>query len=412
MHRESVQQLVDCAREQRHVFGLLRQGEGRVIITANVEDKMQTVRLPQVERTDKLWDFFEILFEELRCEMFYHKEWKIQISLKNENPFTLGKKRQASESGLDEQQKPASPKKLKGSKLKKAKTEAQTSLKALSTTTTTTTTTATAPLSPQKSPSDLSPKTSPSTSTLASSPSQINQLASLRRVPIYHNAHKIYQAQQIAKAKGTTGASAASSGSSSPPQQLPQNPAVQQQLSLQAVKQPSKGSPTEQQSPRSQPPLLESESEIQPALQSPPLPLLQAEALQLAEDELVEMAPPVDPGRDPNDWGVEETIGQIALLDPTLSVHVEAFRSHEIDGKALLLLTSDMLMKYLGLKLGPALKICNIIDKLKVIITIKGLFKAFINPLFLRAKSTYRLVNDQILWHFQIVQFYYSVCTK
>jgi polycomb protein SCMH1 len=34
-------------------------------------------------------------------------------------------------------------------------------------------------------------------------------------------------------------------------------------------------------------------------------------------------------------------------------------------GKALLLLTSDMMMKYLGLKLGPSLKICNIIEKLK-----------------------------------------------
>ena len=47
-------------------------------------------------------------------------------------------------------------------------------------------------------------------------------------------------------------------------------------------------------------------------------------------------------------------------------MHVEAFRTHEIDGKALLLLSTTMLMKYLGLKLGPALKICNIIDKLKV----------------------------------------------
>ena len=47
-------------------------------------------------------------------------------------------------------------------------------------------------------------------------------------------------------------------------------------------------------------------------------------------------------------------------------MHVEAFRTHEIDGKALLLLSTTMLMKYRGLKLGPALKICNIIDKLKV----------------------------------------------
>lgn len=37
----------------------------------------------------------------------------------------------------------------------------------------------------------------------------------------------------------------------------------------------------------------------------------------------------------------------------------------EIDGNALLLLKSDMIMKYLGLKLGPALKLCYHIDKLK-----------------------------------------------
>jgi len=37
----------------------------------------------------------------------------------------------------------------------------------------------------------------------------------------------------------------------------------------------------------------------------------------------------------------------------------------EIDGKALLLLTSDMMMKYMGLKLGPALKLCNAVEKLK-----------------------------------------------
>ncbi|KAF0042993.1 hypothetical protein F2P81_004330 [Scophthalmus maximus] len=37
----------------------------------------------------------------------------------------------------------------------------------------------------------------------------------------------------------------------------------------------------------------------------------------------------------------------------------------EIDGKALLLLRSDVIMKYMGLKLGPALKLCHHIEKLK-----------------------------------------------
>ena len=37
----------------------------------------------------------------------------------------------------------------------------------------------------------------------------------------------------------------------------------------------------------------------------------------------------------------------------------------EIDGDALLLLKSEMMMKYLGLKLGPAVKLCYHIDRLK-----------------------------------------------
>ena len=52
---------------------MLRQGEGRIIITASFEDKLQPVRLPILETEDSAWEFFEILFEELRCEPFYEK---------------------------------------------------------------------------------------------------------------------------------------------------------------------------------------------------------------------------------------------------------------------------------------------------------------------------------------------------
>ncbi len=53
------------------MFGLLRQGDGKVIITASFEDKLQTVRLPKMEQPRQVWDFMEILFEELRCELFF-----------------------------------------------------------------------------------------------------------------------------------------------------------------------------------------------------------------------------------------------------------------------------------------------------------------------------------------------------
>lgn len=63
---------------------------------------------------------------------------------------------------------------------------------------------------------------------------------------------------------------------------------------------------------------------------------------------------------------MEDVVRFVKDADPeALGPHVELFRKHEIDGNALLLLRSDMIMKYLGLKLGPALKLCYHIDKLK-----------------------------------------------
>lgn len=72
------------------------------------------------------------------------------------------------------------------------------------------------------------------------------------------------------------------------------------------------------------------------------------------------------PSKDPSSWGVEEVVWFVKDADPhALGPHAEAFRKHEIDGHALLLLKSDMMMKYLGLKLGPALKLSYHIDRLK-----------------------------------------------
>ncbi|KAA0188334.1 hypothetical protein HAZT_HAZT009574 [Hyalella azteca] len=73
----------------------------------------------------------------------------------------------------------------------------------------------------------------------------------------------------------------------------------------------------------------------------------------------------VRPCGDPVEWTVEDVISYIAAVSPQLACHADLFRKHEIDGKALLLLNSDMMMKYMGLKLGPALKICNLINKIR-----------------------------------------------
>ncbi|XP_019592706.1 polycomb protein SCMH1 isoform X12 [Rhinolophus sinicus] len=70
-------------------------------------------------------------------------------------------------------------------------------------------------------------------------------------------------------------------------------------------------------------------------------------------------------GRDPSSWTVEDVMQFIREADPQLGPHADLFRKHEIDGKALLLLRSDVMMKYMGLKLGPALKLSYHIDRLK-----------------------------------------------
>lgn len=70
--------------------------------------------------------------------------------------------------------------------------------------------------------------------------------------------------------------------------------------------------------------------------------------------------------KNPSTWTVDDVVWFVREADRTaLAPHAEVFRKHEIDGNALLLLKSDMIIKYLGLKLGPALKLCFHIDKLK-----------------------------------------------
>ncbi|XP_070606858.1 sex comb on midleg-like protein 2 isoform X2 [Erythrolamprus reginae] len=70
--------------------------------------------------------------------------------------------------------------------------------------------------------------------------------------------------------------------------------------------------------------------------------------------------------KDPSTWSIDDVMQFVKEADPqALAPHVELFRRHEIDGKALLLLRSDMIMKYMGLKLGPALKLCYHIERLK-----------------------------------------------
>ncbi|ELW48736.1 Sex comb on midleg-like protein 2 [Tupaia chinensis] len=70
--------------------------------------------------------------------------------------------------------------------------------------------------------------------------------------------------------------------------------------------------------------------------------------------------------KDPSTWSVEEVIQFMRHTDPQISGPLaDLFRQHDIDGKALLLLKNDMMMQYMGLKLGTVVKLSHYVDKLK-----------------------------------------------
>ncbi|XP_077436993.1 polyhomeotic-like protein 2 [Vanacampus margaritifer] len=71
-----------------------------------------------------------------------------------------------------------------------------------------------------------------------------------------------------------------------------------------------------------------------------------------------------DVPRDPGQWNVDDVYVFICSLPGCLEI-AEGFRSHEIDGQALLLLKEDHLMGAMNIKLGPALKIAAQIGMLK-----------------------------------------------
>ncbi|XP_062386541.1 polyhomeotic-like protein 3 isoform X2 [Sardina pilchardus] len=66
----------------------------------------------------------------------------------------------------------------------------------------------------------------------------------------------------------------------------------------------------------------------------------------------------------PSQWSVEQVCSYINSI-PGCAEMAEEFRSQEIDGQALLLLTEDHLVSAMNIKLGPALKICAQINTLK-----------------------------------------------
>ncbi|GLG97588.1 Polycomb protein SCMH1 [Gryllus bimaculatus] len=286
--RECVQALVDAALDQKQIFGLLRQGEGRVIITASFDSKSVDVRLPVIEKMSDLWSFLEILFEELMCcENFYTSrplsggcpkctKHVPVANIKREDCEVSGGNGVATESS--------------NSGVKRRWSSESSDSRIGSCTATTT--------------SASSAVTTATTSTCSGGGSSSSSSSSSTCSGGSNNGGTVNTA---------TVANTTSSATSLP------------------AKHPRKSVPAEQEA-----------------------------ATSTTHSE----APPKTPA-DPSEWSIEDVIQYIAFVDPVLGAHADLFRKHEIDGKALLLLNSDMMMKYMGLKLGPALKICNLVNRIR-----------------------------------------------
>ncbi|CAB4055154.1 SCMH1 [Lepeophtheirus salmonis] len=395
--RESVQNLVDCSMNQKEIFGLLRQGEGRVIILASFEDKMQTVRLPVIESEEAVWDFIEILFEELRCEIFYVKEEFKGEDTMNERLSEDEEKKNdvsSSSSSLNDDKKkqdksvpsvssPMQQVELLPLKDEIEEKESQQPLKRKQINNTEhdlidnkrpKSPSIATPVQPRPrgrpcGQQQSTPLQQNSSATKSSNSGQNASSSSPKRVPIYHNAHKIYQAQLSAANTDnpvTTGATHILHPSSIPIvtnhlAAVPNNETFYATAAQVNSNSSGVALPPAYTVVTAAPTTL-----LTPVTEMPPGTMFNiTNNDDVPEDE--EMTEDVkgfshSPTLPPDEWSTEEVISRISQLDPTLGPHVELFRSHEIDGKALLLLTSDMMLKYMEMKLGPALKICNIID--------------------------------------------------
>lgn len=68
--------------------------------------------------------------------------------------------------------------------------------------------------------------------------------------------------------------------------------------------------------------------------------------------------------RNPTDWTVDNVLTLIKV-DETLAKYSNIFECHEIDGKAFVLLTNEVMIKHMGIKIGPVLKIHDLIEQVK-----------------------------------------------
>nr|XP_039269516.1 polycomb protein SCMH1-like [Styela clava] len=73
--------------------------------------------------------------------------------------------------------------------------------------------------------------------------------------------------------------------------------------------------------------------------------------------------------RNPQRWTVSDVVSYVRENESALVNHIHLFQTHEIDGQALLLLNSSLAVKYMNMKLGPALKLASLVERVKQLVS-------------------------------------------
>nr|CAD7576804.1 unnamed protein product [Timema californicum] len=388
--KESVQSLVNAATNQRHIFGMLRQGDGKVYITASYENKVVNIRLPPFENETNMWDFFEILFDEMGCcpRLYSHQRLytRCPTCYQEDTPVTPSKRAADAPLAVGEPSRKR--------RWSSGSSDSSSQVRSSPTNAAIAPTGPSSPHQPRRSVPEVPHWTSPTFSW--SSSGTLDRL-DVQLVFEWHTG----PARRSAGLRVAHWTSSTFSWSSS---------GTLDQFDVQLVLKGHTGPVRRSAGPQgahwtsstfswSSGGTLD-QFDVQLALKWHTGPVRRSPGPQVThwtgstfswsssgtldrfDVQLVlkwhtaelEAATSTTPhsensgnakvSTDANEWSIDDVIHHIYSVDPTLGVHADLFRKHEIDGKALLLLTSEMMMKYMGLKLGPALKICNLVSRI------------------------------------------------
>ncbi|XP_042724250.1 sex comb on midleg-like protein 2 isoform X1 [Lagopus leucura] len=317
--QQAVQACVDCAYQSKTVFGFLKSGHhGGEMITASFDGEKHAINLPSVNSASFVLRFLEKLCHSLQCDNLFSSQ-----------PFSPYMGCAHSPTEYD-RNKPAKEEIHENGSVKRYSRDSPPY---------------TAPLSPKLPRSDAHPSEAETLRIEENSTSKEHRFSEDSMDSALNSVNLSSPARRNSTEYRTSGSAAYYRNSFQPVTATSNSAPILRRLSLSSA-----GNSSYYEVSRNR---IQRRIEAASSTTGPDLNSLKREPSRISN-------------KDPSTWSIEEVMCFVKEADPqALAPHAELFRRHEIDGKALLLLRSDMIMKYMGLKLGPALKLCYHIERLK-----------------------------------------------